>query len=65
MWAVVVMAPKVYGLKMVDKDGNFSYVVKAKGVRMNSGNAEWVTFDRMSKAVSFCFYQIQMSKKIL
>ena len=48
---VIVMAPKVYGLKMVDKDGNFSYVVKAKGISLSSANTNIVSYETMEQAV--------------
>ena len=49
---IIVIAPKVYALKMVDKDGNFSYVVKAKGISLSCANANRVSYHSMEKAVS-------------
>ncbi|EFP06186.1 hypothetical protein CRE_07890 [Caenorhabditis remanei] len=45
----VAMAPKVYALKIRDKNGNYSYTVKAKGMCLNSGNTGSINFDTMKE----------------
>ncbi|EFO99349.1 hypothetical protein CRE_20577 [Caenorhabditis remanei] len=48
---VVTVAPKVYGIKFENDDGENSYSIKAKGITLNKKSAEAVTFDAMKKMV--------------
>lgn len=49
---VVVMAPKMYALRMEDQQGTSSYSVKAKGVSLTSKNSEAISFNTMKETVS-------------
>ncbi|EFP11728.1 hypothetical protein CRE_05298 [Caenorhabditis remanei] len=49
---VVVMAPKMYALRMEDEQGASTYSVKAKGVSLTSKNSEAISFNTMKETMN-------------